>query len=260
MRCAVSGAPSVASKGASGMTPRALFGSVALLATVAVLFWAPVASASTTPCSGVLGPVAVANVVVPGHASCQMNGTQVSGDVVVETGGVLRVAINTAIAGDVIVNKHATFSISKAAIAGDVGCRRCDWLGIFETDVGGTVRAIAAGEAVFVEISSVVGNLEIVGGAAGAPITITRGSVFGDLFLSRNGGSLEMTREEVGGDARIVDNVSPVGFSLQENIIGRDLLFSRNSGPSALNSNSIGESLGCFENSPSPTGSGNVAL
>ena len=223
------------------MTPRALFGSVALLATVAVLFWAPVASASTTPCSGVLGPVAVANVVVPGHASCQMNGTQVSGDVVVETGGVLRVAINT-------------------AIAGDVGCRRCDWLGIFETDVGGSVRAIAAGEAVFVEISSVVGNLEIVGGAAGAPITITRGSVFGDLFLSRNGGSLEMTREEVGGDARIVDNVSPVGFSLQENIIGRDLLFSRNSGPSALNSNSIGESLGCFENSPSPTGSGNVAL
>ena len=108
----------------------------------------------------------------------------------------------------------------------------------------GSVHASGAGEAVFVEISSVGGDLEIVGDAAGAPITITRGSVFGDLFLSRNGGSLEMTREEVGGDARVLENVSPVGFNLQENIIGRDLLFSRNSGPSALNSNSIGETLG----------------
>ena len=241
------------------MTLRALFGSVALVATVAVLFWSPIASPSTTTCRGVLGPVAVANVVVPGRASCRMDGTQVSGDVVVETGGVLRAGIDTAIAGDVVVSRHATFSISKAAIGGDVGCRRCDWLGIFETDVGGSVHASGAGEAVFVEISSVGGDLEIVGDAAGAPITITRGSVFGDLFLSRNGGSLEMTREEVGGDARILENVSPVGFNLQENIIGRDLLFSRNSGPSALNSNSIGETLGCFENNPSPTGSGNVA-
>ena len=68
-----------------------------------------------------------------------------------------------------------------------------------------------------------------------------------------------MIREEVEGDARIVENMSPLGFNLQENIIGRDLLFSRKSGPSALNSNSIGETLGCFENNPSPTGSGNVA-
>ena len=241
------------------MTARALFGAVALLATVAVLIWAPIASPSTTPCRGVLGPVAVANVVVPGHASCQMNGTQVAGHVTVETGGVLRAGINTAIAGDVVVSRHATFSISKASIAGDVACRRCGWLGIFETDVGGSVHSIGAGEAVFVEISSVVGDLEVVGGAAGAPITITRGSVFGDLFLSHNGGSLEMTRQEVEGDARIVDNVSPIGFSLQENIIRRDLLFSRNSGPSALNSNNIGQSLDCFENDPSPTGSGNVA-
>jgi hypothetical protein len=244
--------------GALGMTPREVFGGAALAAMAAVLVWAPTASASTTACRGVLGPVLVDNVVVPGQASCQMEGTQVSGDVFIQPGGTLGAGINTAIAGDVVVSRNATFSISKATIGGDVTCSRCRWIGIFETDVGGSVHVQGAAQAVFVEISSIAGDLEIVDGAAGAGITITRGGVFGDLFLSRNRGPLRMVRQEVGGDLRIVENVSPLGFDL-ENIIGRGLLFSRNTGPSAINANTIGEMLACFENDPPPAGSGNVA-
>jgi hypothetical protein len=245
--------------GALGMTPREVFGAAALAAMAAVLLWAPAASASTTACSGVLGPVLVDNVIVPGRASCQMEGTQVSGDVVIQPGGTLGAGINTAIAGDVVVSRNATFSISKATIGGDVGCSRCRWIGIFETDVGGSVDVQGAAQAVFVEISSIVGDLEIVDGAAGAGITITRGGVFGDLFLSRNRGPLRMVRQGVGGDLQIVENVSPLGFELSENSIGRGLLFSRNTGPSAINANTIGETLACFENDPPPAGSGNVA-
>jgi hypothetical protein len=245
--------------GALGMTQREVFGGAALAAMAAVLVWAPTASANTTACSGVLGPVLVDNVVVPGRASCQMEGTQVSGDVAIQPGGTLGAGINTGIAGDVVVNRNATFSISKATIGGDVTCSRCRWIGIFETDVGGSVHIQGAAQAVFVEISSIVGDLEIIDGAAGAGITITRGGVFGDLFLSRNRGPLRMVRQEVGGDLRIVENVSSVGFELSENSISRGLLFSRNTGPSAINANTIGETLACFENDPEPTGSGNVA-
>ena len=239
------------------MTPREVFGGAALAAIAAALLWAPTAGASTTPCSGVLGPVLVDNVVVPGGASCQLEGTQVSGNVVVEARGAVRAEINTAIRGDVVGRRNAILSISRTAIGGNVGCSGCRRVNIFETEVGGSVRLQSAAEAVFVTASPIVGDLEIVAGAAGGEIT--RGVVFGNLLFSRNRGPLMMVRQFVGGDMRIVENVSPVGFTLLENLIGKSLAFNRNTGPSAINANSIGETLACFENDPAPTGSGNVA-
>jgi hypothetical protein len=188
-----------------------------------------------------------------------LDGTQVSGNVVIEPGGFLGAAINTAIAGDVVARRDSTFSISKATIGRDVSCSRCRWIGIFETEVGGSVHVQGAAQAVFVEISFIAGDLEIVEGATAAQITITRGAVFGDLFVSRNRGPLVMVRNEVGGDTRIVENASPLGFTLQQNIVGGSLLFNGNTGSSAIDANSVGQTLSCVANDPPPVGSGNVA-
>lgn len=169
-----------------------MLGSAAAAAAIAaVLLWTPNASAETVVCTGVLGPVAVENVIVSRSSPCQMEGTQVAGDVVIEPGGVLGAGINTAIAGDVLVKRNATFSISKASIGGDVSCSRCRSIGIFETEVGGSVQVQGAAERVSVEISFIAGDLDVVEGASRGETMITRGGVLGNLFLARNRGRSE---------------------------------------------------------------------
>jgi hypothetical protein len=233
-------------------------GIVALATTLAVAFWAPSASAGTTVCRGVLGPVTVHDVVVPARASCVLEGTQVSGDVVIRTGGSLRAGINTAVGGDVVGRRQATLSLSRIGVGGRVECSDCLRVSMFETEFGGDVRLEGTVEAISVNSSILHGDLVIVGGTADAELVRGAG-VEGDLVFGANAGSLTIVRGTVGGEAVVVDNVAALGFTFTENAFGGSLLLARNTGPSSLQSNTVAETLACFENDPAPTGSGNVA-
>jgi hypothetical protein len=225
---------------------------------VAFGLWAPAADARTTVCIGVLGPVAVDQVTVPGRASCLLDATQVSGNVVVEPGGALRATVNGVIGGDIIGKKNATVSISRIGVGGDLECTGCHRVNIFESGVGGDVLLGGTVETVSVNSSFLSGDLDIVGGSASVEVT-RGGTIAGDFLFAGNRGPLSMVRLSVEGDAAIVDNVSPLGFTLAENLFDGGLVFSRNTGPSTLNLNSIAETLACFANDPAPVGSGNVA-
>jgi hypothetical protein len=240
------------------LSTRAALGIVVLATTVAAAFWTPSAAAGTTACRGVLGPVAVDDVVVPARGSCVLEGTQVSGDVVIRHDGSLRAGIDSAVQGDILGRKHATVSISRIVVGGRVECSECLRVNIFETEIGGDVRLEGTVEAIFVNASTIHGDLEIVGGTAGAEVTRGAG-VEGDLVFGANAGSLTIVRGTVGGDAVVVDNVAPLGFTFTENTFGAGLLLARNTGPSSLQSNTVAQTLACFENDPAPTGSGNVA-
>lgn len=215
-------------------------------------------SASTKACIGTLGSVTVENVVVPGRASCVLDATQVTGDVVVEPGGSLRATMDTVIGGDITGKKNAIVSISRITVGGDVECTGCRRVNIFESGVSGGGTITGTAEFVSVSSSSVFGDLTIVGG--GGDVAVTRGSVVGgDLLVAANHGALLFFRTEVGGGAVVVDNVSSAGFIVSENIVGGGLEFSRNLGPSELNMNQVAETLACADNVPAPVGSGNVA-
>jgi hypothetical protein len=245
-------------RGVPALNRRVALGIVALAATVAAASWVPSAAAGTVVCRGVLGPVTVEDVVVPARGSCVLEGTQVSGDVVIRHGGSLRASIDSAVQGDILGRKDATVSISRIVVGGRVECSDCLRVNIFETEIGGDVRLEGTVEAIFVNASTIHGDLEIVGGTAGAEVT--RGAVLdGDLVFGANAGSLTLVRGTVGGDAVVVNNVAPLGFTFTENTFGAGLLLARNTGPSSLQLNTVAETLACFENDPAPTGSGNVA-
>jgi hypothetical protein len=230
------------------------------VATTALAFglWAPAADARTTACIGVLGPVAVDQVTVPGRASCLLDATQVSGNVVVEPGGALRATVKGVIGGDIIGKKNASVSISRISVGGEVQCAGCRRVSIFESGVGGDVLLGGTVETVSVNSSFLFGDLDIIGGTASVEVT-RGGTIAGDFLFAGNRGPLTVFRVGVGGDAAIVDNVSPLGFTLGENLFDGGLVFSRNTGPSTLNLNSIAETLSCFANDPAPVGSGNLA-
>jgi hypothetical protein len=234
-----------------------VLGFAAALTALVVAVGAPAADASTKVCRGVLGPVAVENVVVPAHASCLLDATQVSGSVTVLPGGSLRATIGGVIAGDIVGTRDSTVSISRIGVGGDVECSGCRRVNIFESEVAGSVHLRNTVELISVAASTIVGDLEVVAGAAS--VSINRGGVSGELVIAQNTGSLVVVRQFIGGDATIVDNVSPLGFTLTENQFGASLTFSRNLGPSALSLNTIATTLACFGNEPPPTGSGNVA-
>jgi hypothetical protein len=215
-------------------------------------------SASTKACIGTLGSITVENVVVPGQASCVLDATQVTGNVVVEPGGSLRATMGTVIGGNITGKKGSTVSISRIDVGGRIGCTGCRRVNIFESGVHGDATITGTAEFVSVSSSSVSGDLTIMGG--GGDVAVTRGSVVGgDLLIAGNHGALLFFRTEVGGDAVVVDNASSAGFIVSENIVGGGLEFSRNLGPSELNMNQVAETLACTGNVPAPVGSGNVA-
>jgi hypothetical protein len=234
-----------------------VLGFATVVTALVVALWAPAAGASTKACVGVLGPVVVDNVVVPGHASCLLDATQVSGNVIVMPGGSLRATINGVIGGDIVGMRNSTVSISRIDLGGDLECIGCRRVNIFESEVAGSVHLLGTVELVSVAASTIVGDLDVVAGAAN--VSINRGGVFGALVVSKTTGPLVVVRQFIGRDAMIVDNVSPLGLTLTENLFGESLTFSRNLGPSTLSLNTIAETLACFDNEPPPTGSGNVA-
>jgi hypothetical protein len=100
--------------------------------------------------------------------------------------------------------------------------------------VNGNIQAEGA-KAVYVNPGSIVGgNIQI---KQGGSARIERVEVLGDLQLESNNRALRVTSTEVGGNLQVFQNTG--GVTLLRNVIA--------------------ENLQCKENSPRPTGGGNVA-
>lgn len=112
----------------------------------------------------------------------------------------------------------------------------------------------------------------------GVTVTITGSSAFGGADLSENTGRVTMTSVTVNnGGVFVTKNTAGVtvrsnrsngnlsvsenrgGTSVRSNIVGDNLGVNKNIGGTQIVSNRANDNIDCTDNSPSPTGSGNVA-
>ena len=168
----------------------------------------------------------VGDLVVPSGAFCELVGTHVTGDATVEAGppepGLpTGLTIEGAtIDEDVNVQHNAQFAAFAASmIGGDVKCNRCEVADVHDSTVQGDLDARGVSEGAFIRNSHIGGNLEI---------------VHGTDFLG-------------------------IGFHIDGNTIGENLVFNQNTGPSDIFGNTIEDNLTCNHNTPPPVGGGNTA-
>lgn len=210
-----------------------LLASFGLLAAFTTLVPAGTA-ASDTPCSGVLGPVTVENVVVPPNATCRLVGTQVLGNV--------KVGVN------------ANFGSTNANIHGNVWSDRAFFTDLYTgTKVGGDVQ-----------IKNSVGDTDICGTEIGGDLQLE--GIVGTLDAARVGvtfhpaqtGCVAATsRVIVHGNFQAWDNLR--GVDLEGSQVNGNVQYFDNAGCChRIFLNQIRGGLQCRNNGPM-LGGGNVA-
>jgi hypothetical protein len=185
-------------------------------------------AANETSCNNqTLGPVTVTgNLVVPAGAFCDLVGTHVTGNATAEAGPpepsnpTGLFSDGAMIDGNVSVNEHAQFAaFDGSTIGGNVDCTKCEVADVNESTVKGNLEDNAITEGAFITNSQLGGNVHIHNGT--------------DFFN--------------------------VGFNVDGNTIGENLIFSQNTGSSDISGNTITQNLHCNDNTPPPSGGGNIA-
>jgi hypothetical protein len=195
---------------------------------------APTNATSASNCNGVVGAISVEKVSVPRNATCTLNGTRVRGDVKVARGARLyangaRIDGNIQAEDALVVN-----TADNTFVDGDVQVKRRASVSILNTIIDGNLQIEEGGTSLLAADSRVNGDLQVKkANSAG----IARVFVRGNIQLEENRGALASERADVRGDFQVF----------------------KNSGGVVLTANTIAQSLQCKENSPAPTGSGNVA-
>jgi hypothetical protein len=206
---------------------------VGVMSALATL--APAASAATdTPCTGVLLAVTVENVVVPPNAVCNLLGTQVLGNVRVET--------------------NATLQATRANIHGNVWSDDSFFTDLYTgTKVGGNVqikRSFGDTDICGVEIG---GDLQL----EGIEGTLDAARVGVTFHPAQTGCVAATSRVIVHGDFQAWDNLR--GVDLEGSEIGGNVQYFDNPGCChRIFLNQIRGGLQCRQNGPI-VGAGNVA-
>ncbi len=189
---------------------------------------------TATSCNGNLAAITVEQVTVPSGATCTLSGTRVLGDVKVRSGASLLTSaarIDGSIQADdalTVATRNATY------VDGDIQVKR---------------RATAR-----IENSTINGNLQVE--ESGASLVSTGNRIGGDLQVKK-ARTANITSTRVEGNIQLEDNIGAQS-STGADVAGNLQVF-KNRGGVRLNSNRVAKSLQCKENSPAPTGSGNVA-
>ena len=193
-----------------------------------------VTNTTASSCNGSIGAISVDAVTVPSGAICMLNGTRVRGDVRVRSGASLLTSA-ARIDGNVQADNALTVATRNATfVDGDIQVKR---------------RATAR-----LENSTINGNVQIE--EAGASLVTSGTRIGGDVQVKKARAS-NLFFTEVDGNIQLEDNSATQGVS--DVYVRGNLQVFKNRGGVRLNSNRIAQSLQCKENSPAPTGSGNIA-
>src|SRR4051794_22687357 len=174
------------------------------------------ADLADTQCVGMIGPVTVDNIVVPGGATCVLSNTKVKGNVLVKEDG--RLQANGAIVdGNVRANKAKSALLQfSSQVKGNLSIKNTtDPAATSGFDinvrVGGNAEFEANKSRVFVDAAMVGGNL-----------TVTK---------NVNPSVLEVEFNTVGGGVKVEKNAVPTGTSMTVlgNAVGDKMVVSRNS-------------------------------
>ena len=189
---------------------------------VVALFTAGVATAGDYVCKNqTLGAITITgNLIVPGGAFCDINGTHVAGNAIVNQNAGLLADVSSVIGGDVTIAHGGQFAaFGGSTVGGNVACNQCRVADLHSSTVNGNLTDNGLTQGAFISNSTIGGTLSIT-----------------DSFARR------------------------ANFQITGNRIGANLEFNDNKGASNISNNTIAGTLACSGNTPPPTGSGNTAL
>ena len=185
-------------------------------------------------CDGTLGAIEVEKVDVPAGATCILDGTRVYGNVLVRSGAILETS-GAHIEGNIQAEDAMEIRTTNGTfVGGNVQVQRRALVRIEDTTIEGDLQLEEHGASLYASGNVIGGNLQFTK-ADEAMIVDTR--IDGDLQLQDNYGALSMVGNHVWGNLQVFKNLG--GVSLVEN--------------------RVEQNLQCQDNTPAPTGSGNVA-
>jgi len=121
------------------------------------------------------------------------------------------------------------------------------------TRLKGTLK-VSTGATLSASGVRVNGNIQAEGARA---VFVNPGSIIGGNIQIKQGGSARIDRVDILGDIQLESNSK--ALRVTENEVGGNLQVFQNTGGVTLLRNVIAENLQCKENSPPPTGGGNIA-
>jgi hypothetical protein len=203
-------------------------------------------------CNGTIGTaVVVGDVIVPPGASCQLLGTTVTRNVIVQAQG-------------------SQLLTQDANIARNIQAEGATRIRIFNTVVTNIQIQNSTGEIIIASDAScqadplVLGSIQLEENSAA--ISICKMSTSRDVQLNNNTGRIFVSENTIGANLQLADNTRPAGTNssarirLRYNIVGEDIQVFNNIGGVLMNTNTAGMNIQCQGNVPPPYGFGNTAL
>jgi hypothetical protein len=212
---------------------------------VGALGFAPPARADV-PCTGTIGAVLIMdNVNVPPGASCTLNGTIITGNVIVNQNSHL-LTQSANVAGN-IQGEGATRVRIFNTVVTNIQLKKATWQIIISSDQSCTADPLVLGRIQLEENSANIG--------------ICRMSTRQDVQLTKNTGRISVVENMIGEDLQVVENTKLVQLRLNEvGLMGTgDMQVNKNSGGVVVAGNTVVDTLQCKENTPFLIGKGNTA-
>jgi hypothetical protein len=155
----------------------------ALLVIAAAVTTAVPAAADERTCRGSIGGETVDDLRVPDGASCQLTGTRVEGNIVVETDATL-VAAGVRVDGNVQAEGHRNVDLRDATVGGSVQVKQGAAATVYRTRIVGDLQYDDNSRRLVAHSNTVGGNIQVVGNDGGVDVSANR--VDGNLQCKEN--------------------------------------------------------------------------
>jgi thermitase len=194
----------------------------------------PAPTVGDVQCRGTLGAVIATTVTVPRSAQCTLNGTRVTGDIKVGSGATLN-ATGVTVGGSVEGIGVTMVALTSSSVGGSVVVKEGSAATLDRVTIGGSVQLEKNRRALRVTGSTISGSLQAKENSGGLTI---QSNTSGTVQAEKNQGILPLIGNIINGDVQVKEN----------------------SGTITIRSNQLPNgALKCENNSPTPTGGGNVA-
>jgi hypothetical protein len=213
--------------------------------SVGVLGLAAPPAHADVQCTGTIGAVVIMdNVNVPPNASCQL--------------------IGTTVIGNVIVNQNSQLTTDGANVANDILGEGAWRVRIFNTLVTNinlkkvAFQIIIGSDRTCKADPIVLGNIQLAENSAA--IGICKMDIREDVQLTKNTGRILVTENIIGMDLQVAENTKLV--QLRRNRVGMDMEVIKNTGTPVsviVDTNTVVALLQCTDNNPPPIGWNNTA-
>lgn len=220
----------------------------------------PAIAAEPTYCDGAILTGTHESVVVR-SGICTISDATVTGNVTVNP-GTIGIILRSSVGGDVTAGRHASVAVRYSSVGGSVRATGASGTGTFQATIAGDVVHTDGGDVIIAE--SRIGGTVLIERNNGGELnvgstTIGQDIVFADNTLRPGGaqGFFKVNNNTVGRDVEFLRNSGPSG--LLTNNVGRNVEFLYNSGASTILDNHAGKHLVCRYNDPAPVVAGNTA-